>query len=112
MSDTCPTCGVKCERLDLHICPKNAAYGGRGMSTAKTMIWHGKEAEHINAVIKAEHKATLDAIKEMRDDRIKRANAVWDNPIGHSSALNELQRQLKFGAIIIDEVINKLEDEG
>ena len=32
MSDTCPTCGVKCERLDLHICPKNAAYGGRGMN--------------------------------------------------------------------------------
>ena len=66
MSDTCPTCGVKCERLDLHICPKNAAYGGRGMSTAKTMIWHGKEAEHINAVIKAERKkerkATLDEV--------------------------------------------------
>ena len=34
MSDTCPTCGVKCERLDLHICPKNAAYEGRSMSEA------------------------------------------------------------------------------
>ena len=56
-------------------------------------------------------KATLDTIKEMRDDRIKRANAVWDNPIGHSAALNDLQGLLNLEASIIDEVINKLEGE-
>jgi len=56
-------------------------------------------------------KATQDAIREMRDDRIKRANAVWDNPIGHSAALYDLQRLLKLEASIIDDVIDKLEGE-
>ena len=76
--------------------------GSEPMPMIKTAFLAGRKTADTR-------KATLDTIKEMRDDRIKRANAVWDNPIGHSAALNELQRQLKFGASIIDEVINKLE---